>query len=81
MSGCCGRCGRCCGSRPDSVGPGSRGSRSWGEISRITATSSPLRIDELKAGTSKDRLAERASDRLKNADMLRAVMDVLVNSY
>jgi hypothetical protein len=35
----------------------------------------------LKAGTSKDRLAERASDRLKNADMLRAVMDVLVNSY
>jgi predicted AAA+ superfamily ATPase len=36
-------------------------------------TSSPLRIDELRADTSKDRLAERASDRLKNADMLRAV--------
>ena len=36
-------------------------------------TSSPLRIDELKADTNKDRLAERASDRLKNADMLRSV--------
>lgn len=39
----------------------------------VQTTSSPLRIDELKADTSKDRLAERASDRLKNADMLRAV--------
>ena len=39
----------------------------------MQTTSSPLRIDELKADTSKDRLAERASDRLKNADMLRAV--------
>ncbi|HEX3960596.1 MAG TPA: Swt1 family HEPN domain-containing protein [Trebonia sp.] len=36
-------------------------------------TNSPLRIDELKADTNKDRLAERASDRLRNADMLRAV--------
>ena len=39
----------------------------------VQTTSSPLRIDELKADTSKDRLAERASDRLKNADMLRVV--------
>ena len=39
----------------------------------VQTTSSPLRIDELKADTNKDRLAERASDRLKNADMLRAV--------
>jgi hypothetical protein len=39
----------------------------------VQTTSSPLRIDELKADTSKDRLAERASDRLRNADMLRAV--------
>ena len=36
-------------------------------------TSSPLRIDELKADTNRDRLAERASERLKNADMLRIV--------
>ena len=39
----------------------------------VQTTSSPLRIDELKADTNKDRLAERASDRLKNADMLRVV--------
>ena len=39
----------------------------------VQTTSSPLRIDELKADTSKDRLAERATDRLKNADMLRAM--------
>ena len=37
----------------------------------VQTTSSPLRIDELKADTNKDRLAERASERLKNADMLR----------
>lgn len=30
-------------------------------------------IDELKADTAKERLTERASDRLKNADMLRVV--------
>ncbi|MGH3292456.1 MAG: DUF499 domain-containing protein, partial [Trebonia sp.] len=39
----------------------------------VQTTTSPLRIDELKADTSKDRLAERASDRLRGADMLRAV--------
>jgi len=39
----------------------------------VQTTSSPLRIDELKADTSKERLALRASDRLKNADMLRDV--------
>ena len=39
----------------------------------VQTTSSPLRIDELKADTNKDRLAERASERLKNADMLRVV--------
>ena len=39
----------------------------------VQTTTSPLRMDELKADTNKDRLAERASDRLKNADMLRAV--------
>ena len=36
-------------------------------------TSSPLQIDELKADTNKDHLADRASERLKNADMLRIV--------
>ena len=39
----------------------------------VQTTSSPLRIDELKADTNRDRLAERASERLKNADMLRVV--------
>ena len=39
----------------------------------VQTTSSPLQIDELKADTNKDRLAERASERLKNADMLRIV--------
>ncbi len=39
----------------------------------VQSTSSPLQIDELKADTNKDRLAERASERLKNADMLRVV--------
>ena len=40
----------------------------------VQSTSSPgLRIDELKADTNKDQLAERASDRLRNADMIRAV--------
>ena len=39
----------------------------------VQTTSRPLRIDELKADTNRDRLAERASDRLKNADMLRVV--------
>jgi hypothetical protein len=39
----------------------------------VQTTSSPLRMDELRADTGKDRLGERASDRLKNADMLRAV--------
>ena len=39
----------------------------------VQTTSSPLRIDESKADTTKDRLAERASDRLQNADQLRAV--------
>jgi len=39
----------------------------------VQTTSSPLRIDELKADTNKDRLAGRASERLKNADMLRVV--------
>jgi hypothetical protein len=39
----------------------------------VQTTSSPLGIDELKADTNKDRLAERASERLKNADMLRIV--------
>ena len=42
-------------------------------LAPVQTTSSPLRIDELKADTNKDRLAERASERLKNADMLRAV--------
>ena len=32
-----------------------------------------LRIEESKADTTKDRLAERASDRLRNTDQLRAV--------
>ena len=39
----------------------------------VQTTSSPLQIDELKADTNRDRLAERASERLKNADMLRVV--------
>jgi predicted AAA+ superfamily ATPase len=39
----------------------------------VQTTSSPLRMDELRADTGKDRLGERASDRLKHADMLRAV--------
>ena len=37
------------------------------------SASSPLRIDESKADTAKDRLAERASDRLRTNDQLRAV--------
>jgi Protein of unknown function (DUF499) len=39
----------------------------------VQTTSSPLRIDELKADTNRDRLSERASERLRNADMLRVV--------
>ena len=39
----------------------------------VQTTTSPLRIDELKADTAKDRLADRTSERLKNADMLRVV--------
>jgi hypothetical protein len=39
----------------------------------VQTTTSPLRIDELKADTNRDRLAQRASERLKNADMLRIV--------
>jgi predicted AAA+ superfamily ATPase len=39
----------------------------------VQPVGSQLAIDELKADTNKDRLAERASDRLRNADMLRAV--------
>jgi len=42
-------------------------------LAPVQTTSSPLRIDELKADTNRDRLAERASERLKNADMLRVV--------
>ena len=37
------------------------------------ASGGQLRIDESKADTTKDRLAERASDRLRNTDQLRAV--------
>ena len=33
----------------------------------------PLAIDEIRAETTKDKLAERAADRLRNADMLRVV--------
>jgi hypothetical protein len=33
----------------------------------------PVRLDELKADSAKDRLAERASDKLQQADQLRAV--------
>jgi hypothetical protein len=39
----------------------------------VQTTSSPVRVDELKSDSGNDRLAKRASDRLKNADMLRAV--------
>lgn len=39
----------------------------------VQTTSSPLWIDELKAETNRDRLTERASERLRNADMLRVV--------
>jgi predicted AAA+ superfamily ATPase len=39
----------------------------------VQTTSSPMRIDELKADTSEERLAVRASERLKNVDMLRDV--------
>jgi predicted AAA+ superfamily ATPase len=45
----------------------------WLLVPIQSATGGGLAIDELKADTAKDRLAERASDKLKNADMLRQV--------
>jgi predicted AAA+ superfamily ATPase len=36
-------------------------------------TDHPVSLDEIKTDTAKDRLAERASDKLRAADMLRAV--------
>jgi len=39
----------------------------------VQTTLSPLQISESRADTTKDRLAERASDRLRNTDQLRAV--------
>lgn len=45
----------------------------WLLVPVQSATGGGLSIDELRADTAKDRLAERASDRLRNADMLRAV--------
>jgi predicted AAA+ superfamily ATPase len=37
------------------------------------SVATPLAIDEIRAETTKDKLAERAADRLRNADMLRVV--------
>lgn len=49
------------------------GTYHWLLIPVQSASGGGLSIDELKTDTAKDRLAERASDRLKNADMLRVV--------
>jgi hypothetical protein len=39
----------------------------------VQSVGTPLAIDEIRADTTKDKLAERAADKLRNVDMLRVV--------
>jgi predicted AAA+ superfamily ATPase len=39
----------------------------------VQSSGQPVSLDEIKTDTAKDRLAERASDKLRSADMLRSV--------
>ena len=49
------------------------GAYHWLLVPVQPAGQQPVSLDEMKTDTAKDRLAERASEKLKNADMLRTV--------